>query len=222
MEGVETIGKMSHKDVFIHTLQVIDNAALLTEKMQVRFAALVHDIAKPKTKKFLEGKGWTYHAHEIIGIGLMKKLSKRMKLSNELTDYLCTLIKLHLRPISLAKEGVTDSAVRRVMVEAGEDIDDLMILCRADITTKNPKKVKRYLDNFVKVEEMVQDVKLRDEMRTFQSPIRGDEIMKTFDLKPGKEVGKIKRAIEDAILDGVIENNYDDALKFMMKLKKTT
>ena len=222
MEGVETIGKMSHKDVFIHTLQVIDNAALLTEKMQVRFAALVHDIAKPKTKKFLEGKGWTYHAHEIVGIGLMRKLSKRMKLSNELTDYLCKLIKLHLRPISLAKEGVTDSAVRRVMVEAGEHIDDLMILCRADITTKNPKKVKRYLNNFVKVEEMVQDVKLRDEMRAFQSPIRGDEIMKTFDLKPGKGVGEIKRAIEDAILDGVIENNYDDALEFMMKLKKTT
>ena len=222
MGGVETIQNMGHKDVFIHTLQVIDNAAELTDKMEVRFAALVHDIAKPQTKKFISGKGWTYHAHEIVGINLMKKLAKRMKLSNELRDYLCKLIKLHLRPIALAKKGVTDSAVRRVMVAAGEDIDDLMILCRADITTKNPKKVKQYMNNFERVEEMVQNVKLRDEMKAFQSPVRGAEIMEIFKLKPGKDVGKIKTAIEEAILDGDIENNYDSAYKFMMNLKKTT
>mgnify|MGYP001167743064 CR=1 FL=1 len=218
MQGVETIQKMSHKDVFIHTLQVIDNAAELSDKMEIRFAALVHDIAKPQTKKFIDGKGWTYHAHEVVGMHLMRKLSKKMKLSNELTDYLCKLIKLHLRPISLAKKGVTDSAIRRLMVETGEDIDDLMILCRADITTKNERKVKQYLNNFIKVEELVKDVKLRDEFRAFQSPVRGAEIMEKFNLKPGKNVGKIKKAIEDAILDGVIKNDYDEALKFMLSL----
>ena len=220
MQGVETIDNMGHKDVFVHTLQVIDNAAMLTDKMKVRFAALVHDIAKPQTKKFFKDKGWTYHGHEILGTKLMRNLSKKMKLSNHLTDYLCKLIRLHLRPISLAKEGVTDSAVRRVMVEAGEDIDDLMILCRADITTKNPKKVNKYLNNFKRVEEMVQDVKLRDEFRAFQSPVRGDVIMKTFNLNPGEEVGEIKKAIENAILDGIIKNDYDDAYKYMLSLKK--
>ena len=218
MEGIETRDNMSHKDVFIHTLQVIDNAAELSDKMEIRFAALVHDIAKPQTKRFIDGKGWTYHAHEVVGIHLMRKLSKRMKLSNDLTDYLCRLIKLHLRPISLAKQGVTDSAIRRLMVEAGDEIDDLMILCRADITTKNKKKVNKYLNNFMKVEELVKDVKLRDELRSFQSPVRGQEIMEKFNLKPGSDVGKIKKAIEDAILDGHIENDYSQALKFMLKL----
>ena len=186
--------------------------------MEVRFSALVHDIAKPQTKKFIDGKGWTYHAHEVVGMTLMRRLSKRMKLSNDLTEYLCKLIKLHLRPISLAKEGVTDSAIRRLIVQAGEDIDDLMILCRADITTKNKKKVNRYLNNFIKVEKLVKNVKLRDELRAFQSPVRGAEIMEKFNLSPGKDVGKIKKAIEDAILDGVIENDYEQALKFMMGL----
>ena len=219
MGGIEIINNMSHKDVFVHTLQVIDNTAELTEKMEVRFSALVHDIAKPQTKKFYKNKGWTYHGHEIVGINLMRKLGKRMKLSNELTDYLCMMIKLHLRPISLAKKGVTDSAVRRVMVEAGEYIDDLMILCRADITTKNPKKIKKYLNNFKKVEEMVGDVKLRDEFREFQSPVRGDVIMKTLKLKPGKAVGEIKEAIENAILDGIIDNDYDAAYQYMLTIK---
>ena len=220
MGGVEIKNKMGHKDVFIHTLQVVDNASELTDKMEVRFAALVHDIAKPQTKRFIKNKGWSYHGHEVVGIKLMRNLAKRMKLSNQLTEYLCKLIKLHLRPISLAKEGVTDSAVRRLMVESGEDIDDLMVLCRADITTKNPKKVKKYMNNFKRVEEMVQDVKLRDELRAFQSPIRGDIIMKTFDLSPGKEVGRIKKEIEEAILDGVIENDYDAAYQYMLSIKK--
>jgi len=220
MQGIDIIQGMSHKDVFIHTLQVIDNAAELSSKMEVRFAALVHDIAKPQTKRFIDGKGWTYHAHEVVGMSLMRKLSKKMKLSNGLTDYLCKLIKLHLRPISLAKNGVSDSAIRRLIVETGEDIDDLMILCRADITTKNEKKIKQYLNNFVKVEEMVKDVKLRDELRSFQSPVRGAEIMRKFNLKPGKDVGRIKRAIEDAILDGVIKNDYGEAIEFMLNLDR--
>ena len=218
MQGVEIKNNMSHKDVFIHTLQVIDNAAELSDKMEIRFAALVHDIAKPQTKRFINGKGWTYHAHEVVGIHLMRKLSKRMKLSNELNDYLCKLIKLHLRPISLAMKGVTDSAIRRLIVEAGDDIDDLMVLCRADITTKNKHKIKKYLNNFTRVEELVKNVRLRDELRAFQSPVRGKEIMEKFNLKPGKDVGRIKKAIEDAILDGEIDNDYDQAWEFMMKL----
>ena len=218
MQGVEIKNNMSHKDVFIHTLQVIDNAAELSDKMEIRFAALVHDIAKPQTKRFINGKGWTYHAHEAVGIHLMRKLSKRMKLSNELTDYLCKLIKLHLRPISLAMKGVTDSAIRRLIVEAGDDIDDLMVLCRADITTKNKHKIKKYLNNFARVEELVKNVRLRDELRAFQSPVRGKEIMEKFNLSPGKDVGKIKKAIEDAILDGEIDNDYNQAWEFMMKL----
>ena len=219
MSGVEMIDGKGHKDVFIHTLQVVDNAAKLSPNMAVRFAALVHDIAKPKTKRFDKKKGWTFHGHEEIGQHMLKKVAVRMKLPNQLRDFLMLLTKLHLRPITLAMEGITDSAVRRVMVEAGEYIDDLMILCRADITTKNPKRVKKYMGNFERVEQLMQDVNLRDEMRAFQSPIRGEEIMKVFSLKPGRQVGQIKEAIEDAILGGEIPNEYDAAYKFMMKMK---
>jgi putative nucleotidyltransferase with HDIG domain len=221
MSGVDVISGKGHKDVFIHTLQVVDNAAALTDKMQVRFAALVHDIAKPQTKHFDEQKGWTFHGHEEIGRRMLKKVGQRMKLPNQLRDYLMLLTKLHLRPIALAKEEITDSAIRRVMAESGEYIDDLMILCRADITTKNPNKVKRYMGNFEKVETLMQDVKLRDEMRAFQSPVRGKEIMEAFSLKPGKQVGQIKKAIEEAILDGEIPNEHDAAHEFMMKMKLT-
>jgi len=150
---------------------------------------------------------------------MLKKVAKRMKLSNDLRDYLMLLTKLHLRPIALAKKEITDSAIRRVMVEAGENIDDLMILCRADITTKNPNKVKKYMGNFEKVETLMKDVKLRDEMRAFQSPIRGKEIMETLKIKPGKKVGQVKKAIEEAILDGKIPNEHDAAHAFMMTLK---
>ena len=219
MSGVEVIDNKGHKDVFIHTLQVVDNAAKLTEKMEVRFAALVHDIAKPRTKHFDKQKGWTFHGHDEIGHRMMRKVSKRMKLSNELRDYLMLMTKLHLRPITLAMHGITDSAIRRVMSEAGEHIDDLMMLCRADITTKDPKRVKKYMGNFERVETLMQDVKLRDEMLAFQSPVRGEEIMEVFKLKPGRQVGKIKKAIEDAILDGKIENEYDAAYAFMLKNK---
>jgi len=221
MSGVDIIDNKGHKDVFIHTLQVVDNAAELTDKMEVRFAALVHDIAKPRTKRFDKEKGWTFHGHDEIGRKMLIEVARRMKLSNELKDYLMLLTKLHLRPISLATHGITDSAVRRVMAEAGEHIDDLMTLCRADITTKNSKKVKKYMGNFERVEHLMQDVKLRDEMQAFQSPIRGEEIMKVFNLKPGQRVGTIKRAIEDAILDGKIPNEYDAAYDFMMKMELT-
>lgn len=216
MPGVEIIEGRGHKDVFIHTLQVVDNAAQLTESLNIRFAALVHDIAKPRTKRFYKNKGWTFHGHEEIGRRMLKTVAKRMKLSNELRDYLMLLTKLHLRPIALAKKNISDSAVRRVMFEAGEFVDDLMTLCRADITSKNPNKVQKYMGNFERVEELMKDVKTRDEMKAFQSPVRGDEIMKIFNLKAGREIGIIKSSIEEAILDGKIENNYDSAYNFMM------
>jgi len=219
MPGVEVIDGKSHKDVFIHTLEVVDNAAELTDKMEIRFAALVHDIAKPQTKRFFKNKGWTFHGHEEIGKRMLVKVAQRMKLSSNLRDYLMILTKLHLRPIALAKKGITDKAVRRVMFEAGEYIDDLMVLCRADITTKNPKKVKKYMNNFEKVEDLMQDVKMRDEMRAFKSPIDGHIIMKEFKLTEGREIGNIKTQIEEAILDGIIDNDYDAAYKFMLTIK---
>jgi len=219
MSGIETINGKGHKDVFVHTLQVVDNSAKLSDKMKVRFSALVHDIAKPPTKKFDDIKGWSYHGHEELGRRMIKVVAKRMKLSNKLRDYLMIMTKLHLRPIVLAKKDITDSAVRRLMVEAGENIDDLMILCRSDITTKNTFKINKYLANFERVEVAMKDVKLRDELKNFQSPVGGLEIMETLNLKAGKEVGIIKKAIEEAILDGEIKNNYDDAFDFMMKIK---
>ena len=217
--GVEVIDGKGHKDVFFHTLEVVDNAAELSDKMEIRFAALVHDIAKPRTKRFYKKRGWTYYGHEELGMHMIKKIARRMKISNELRDYLMLLTRLHLRPIALAKEGVSDSAVRRVMFEAGEHIDDLMTLCRADITTKNVKKIKEYLNNFDRVEEFIKDVKLRDEMRNFKSPVSGSVIMKEFNLKPGREVGEIKKLIENAIIDGEIKNEYDDAFQYMKKIK---
>ena len=220
MSGVEIIDGKSHKDVFIHTLQVVDNAAKLTDKMEIRFAALVHDIAKPPTKRFDKIKGWTYHGHEEIGRRMMKGVAERMKLSKELRNYLMNMTKLHLRPIALAKRNITDSAIRRLMVEAGDNIDDLMILCRADITTKNQKKVEKYINNFNRVEESMRDVKLRDELRNFQSPINGIEIMKLLNLEAGKKIGEVKKYIEEAILNGDIENTYDDALKLLLENKE--
>ena len=219
MSGVEVIDNKSHKDVFIHTLEVVDNAAQLSEKMEIRFSALVHDIAKPQTKRFNKKKGWTFHGHEEIGRRMLYGVAKRMKLPNDLRDYLMILTKLHLRPIALAKKEITDSAVRRVMFEAGEYIDDLMILCRADITTKNPIKIKKYMKNFERVEELMSDVKTRDEMKAFKSPVDGYEIMKVLDLKEGKKIGLIKNKIEEAILENIIDNDYDQAYKYMMKIK---
>ena len=221
MYGMEQTSEWHHKDIFAHTLQVVDNAAKLTDKMEIRFAALVHDIAKPNTRRIDKKRGYTFHGHDAIGERMLNKVARRLKLSNYLKDYLKKLTLLHLRPISLVKEIVTDSAVRRLMVSAGDDLDDLMILCKADITTKNPNRVKRYLKNFEKVEEKMSNVVNRDTLKAFQSPVRGDEIMTICGLTEGRNVGKIKEAIEEAILDGLIDNTYEAALKYLHEIKNS-
>ena len=219
MYGMDQTPEWNHKDIFFHTMQVVDNAAKLTQKMEIRFAALVHDIAKPATRRVDKKKGYTFHGHDAVGEKILNKVIKRMKLSNNLGEFLKRMTLLHLRPIALAKKGVTDSAVRRLMVAAGDDIDDLMTLCRADITTKNPNKVNKYMKNFERVDSLMKDVKERDLFSQFQSPIRGKEIMELFNLEEGKKVGKLKKEIEEAILDGKIDNNYDDALNYLNQIK---
>ena len=219
MYGMDQTAEWHHKDIFAHTLQVVDNSAKLSDKMELRFAALVHDIAKPITRRVDNKKGYTFHGHDAIGEKMLEAVAKRMKLSNNLKDYLKKLTLLHLRPIALVKDIVTDSAVRRLMVAAGKDLNDLMILCRADITTKNPKRVKRYLKNFEKVEEKMSNVTEKDEMVAFQSPVRGDEIMAICELSEGRKVGVIKKAIEEAILEGLIDNTHSEALDYLIKIK---
>ena len=219
MGGVEQREEYHHKDVFYHTCEVVDNLAEKSENVWLRFAALVHDIAKPQTKKFVEGTGWTFHGHDEIGARMMKSIFKRMKLPFAKLEYIEKLIRLHLRPIALVSDDVTDSAIRRLIVAAEEELDDLIVLCRADITSKNPKKVSRYLNNYEIVMKKVIDVKEKDKLRAFQSPVRGEEIMKICNLKPSKKVGEIKNAIEEAILDGVIGNNYEEAYQYLLKIK---
>ena len=219
MYGIEQTSEWHHKDIFSHTLQVVDNAAQLSPKMEIRFAALVHDIAKPKTRRIDKKKGYTFHGHDAIGEGMLDTVASRMKLSNTLKQYLKKLTLLHLRPIALVKDIITDSAVRRLMVAAGDDLDDLMMLCRADITTKNPKRVKQYLKNFEMVEKKMANVVERDAMKTFQSPVRGAEIMAICGLKEGRKIGNIKKAIEEAILDCKIDNTHEAALQFLMEIK---
>ena len=220
MSGMDQNPEWHHKDIFTHTLQVVDNASKLTNKMEIRFAALVHDIAKPNTRRIDKQKGYTFHGHDAVGEKMLNKVAKRMKLSNKLKRYLKKLTRLHLRPIALVKDIVTDSAVRRLMVSSGEDLQDLMTLCRADITTKNPNKVKQYLKNFELVEQKIQNVVNIDLKRLFQSPVRGNEIMKICGLKEGRKVGELKKAIEEAILDGIIENDYNSSLEYLNKIKK--
>jgi tRNA nucleotidyltransferase/poly(A) polymerase len=219
LEGVDQRKDYHHKDVFYHTLQVVDNISLKTYNLWLRFAALMHDIAKPPTKRFVEGTGWTFHGHEELGARWQKKIFRRMRLPLEKLPYVEKLVRLHLRPIALADEGVTDSAVRRLLFEAGEDTDDLLTLCRADITSKDSNKVKKYLSNFDRVEKRMQEVEERDRMRSFQSPVRGEEIMKICGIPPSREVGIIKTRIEEAILDGLIPNEYDAALEYLYKIK---
>ena len=219
MYGLEQTKEWHHKDIFYHTMQVVDNAAQLSDKMKLRFAALVHDIAKPKTRKVDSKKGYTFHGHDAVGERILNKVAKYLKLPNELRDYLKKLTLLHLRPIAIVNSEVTDSAIRRVIVAAGDELDDLMTLCRADITTRNPNRVKKYLQNFEIVESKMSNVEERDAMRAFQSPVRGKEIMESCGLSEGKEVGKIKQAIEEAILNGDIENEYDAAKEYMFKIK---
>ena len=219
LAGVDQRNDYHHKDVFLHTLEVVDNISDKSTDVWLRMAALMHDIAKPQTKKFVEGVGWTFHGHEELGARKMKHIFRRMKLPFNKLHYIENLIRLHLRPIALAKEEVTDSAVRRLIVAAGEDLEDLIMLCRADITSKNPDKVSRYLQNYNNVMKKVLDVKEKDELRAFQSPVRGKTIMEVCHLKPSKKVGEIKKAIEDAILDGKIGNNYDEAFEYLLKIK---
>lgn len=219
MAGVDQRKDYHHKDVFLHTLQVVDNICKETNNVWLRFTALVHDIAKPPTKKFVDGIGWTFHGHEELGARMMKKIFHRMKLPLSKLDYVEKLIRLHLRPIALANEEVTDSAIRRFIVQAGDDLEDLIILCRADITSKNPVKVEKYLGNYERVMQKVRDVKERDKLREFQSPVRGDEIMRICNLKPSRKVGEIKEAIEEAILDGKIGNNYEEAYQYLLEIK---
>ncbi|MCD6204568.1 MAG: HD domain-containing protein, partial [Candidatus Marinimicrobia bacterium] len=215
LEGVDQKNGHHHKDVFGHSLQVLDNIAEHTNKFELRFTALVHDIAKPRTKRYVENKGWTFYGHEEIGARMVETLGRRLKMSRKVMDYAAKLTRLHLRPIAIADEGVTDSAVRRLCVEAGDEIDDLITLCRADITSKNPRKVMEYMANFDRVVRKIAEVEEKDRLRAFQSPVRGDEIMRIFQLEPGPAVGHIKKAIEEAILSGEIENNYEAAFQYL-------
>ena len=219
LAGVDQRKDFHHKDVFLHTLQVVDNVAKVSDNLWLRIAALLHDIAKPQTKKFIEGIGWTFHGHEEIGARMIKGIFRRMKFPLSKVPYVEKLVRLHLRPIALVDESVTDSAIRRLIVAAGEDLDDLIMLCRADITSKNPKKVQRYLKNYDIVMEKVREVKEKDKLRAFQSPVRGDEIMRICNLHPSKKVGEIKKAIEEAILEGEIPNTYDAAYEYLLKIK---
>lgn len=217
--GVEQRKDYHHKDVFLHTCEVVDNISRATDNVWLRFAALVHDIAKPPTKRFVEGTGWTFHGHEELGARMMKSIFKKLKLPFSKLEYVEKLVRLHLRPIALAKDEVTDSAIRRLIVAAGEDLEDLITLCRADITSKNRDKVDRYLENYERVMKKVWEVEEKDKLRAFQSPVRGDTIMEVCNLKPSKKVGEIKQAIEDAILDGEIGNNYEEAYAYLLKIK---
>jgi len=219
MIGIEQREDYHHKDVFYHTLEVVDNISMKTEDVWLRFAALVHDIAKPKTKKFVEGIGWTFHGHEELGARMMKSIFKRMKLPMNKLDFVEKLVRLHLRPIALVNADVTDSAIRRLAVSAGDDLDGLITLCRADITSKNPDKVEKYLQNYEIVMRKVYEVQEKDKLREFQSPVDGEVIMQVCNLKPSKKVGEIKSAIEDAILDGLIGNNYEEAYDYLLKIK---
>ncbi len=219
LEGVDQRKDFHHKDVFYHTLKVLDNISQRTDNLWLRFAALMHDIAKPPTKKFVEGIGWTFHGHEDMGARWQKKIFARMKLPLDKLSYVEKLVRLHLRPIALAEENVTDSAIRRLIFEAGDDIFDLLTLCRSDITSKDPSKVRKYLENFDKVELRIHEVEERDKIRNFQSPVRGEEIMKICNLQPSREVGLLKSRIEDAILDGIIPNDYNAALKYLYEIK---
>jgi putative nucleotidyltransferase with HDIG domain len=219
MVGVEQRQDYHHKDVFYHTMKVVDNISEATENLWLRFAALVHDIGKPRTKAFREDVGWTFYGHEEVGARMMKYIFKRMRFPMESLPYVEKLIRLHLRPMALVDEGVTDSAVRRLLYEAGEQIDDLIILCRSDITSKDPKKVERYVQNYELLVQKMREVEERDRIREFQPPVRGDEIMELFGLAPGPLVGKLKNRIKDAILDGIIPNEREPALEFLFKIK---
>ena len=219
LDGVEEIFGHQHKNNLVHSFKVVDNIAEYSDNVWLRFAGLLHDIGKPGTKKFIPKIGWIFHGHERLGKKILYGIAKRLKFSKEHTDYLAKLIRWHMQPIALMDEGITDSAVRRLIVAMGDLLDDLLVLGRSDITTGNPYKKEKRLKNYDYLKEKIAEVIERDKLRAFQSPVRGDEIMHLTGLKPGPTVGKIKEAIEEAILDGKIPNEYEAAKKYFEEIK---